>query len=1071
MAGSHEVRGSIPLSSTINLMAGSETNRPFSLLSAQRSARDCDSGTDHAPPSSPWLHTRVNMVSYERDAGGRRSGSEQAIAHGGEDARNRHLVGVSLSLLLLALVAALLALPGAYAPPAFADEDAPEGKRIVRVGYYEDGDYMSYDEAGQLVGYNIDYLEELRRYADWTYEYVDFAGWAEAYDALENGEIDLLPAVYYTQERTDRMLFSAEPMCSIYTTLNVRLDDRRYAYEDFAAFSGMSVGVIENSQDARAFAQYANDNGFDVDMVEYLETDDLLNALDEGALDAIAITYLGSNSRFRTIAQFSPEPIHFAFPLDRAELQQDLTAAMNRLQLRDPGFSTLLYNRYFGINTDQDPVFTEDEYAYLASAPTLRVAYDAFRTPLSYTDPETGAFAGAAARLFEDISRVTGLSFEFVPVDRHSDAFEMVESGAVDLVAGVDRDADEATAGIVSTTGPYLRDPMALIVGPGSSGSRVALPRGFALAAEMERQHVGDEIAYFDTPKQCVDAVLTGAADFAYADTHVANYLLSESQYESLTVTTMTDYTNDMSIGVAGTADTRLLSVLDRCVQYTAESKITTWVSQSSLAVHPTTPLDFLRQYPLQIISGLAALFGVLLAGALYLGRTKLRTARHIEELSFTDPLTGGWTLARFRTGAEDVLERAGSGEHAIVYLDIARFKSFNAAFGYAAGDQLLKALDRLIGELEHDGEHHAHITADEFVVLVRWDGWDAFLERFAELDRRFNSLDVLRSHSHRLFLHAGACIVERPGGSRRLDAQALAELMDCARYARDSVGETSSSKAALYTADMKDRDVAERAVVALARAALDQGEFVAYYQPKVELATNRIVGLEALVRWESPERGVVQPNDFIPLFEKNGFVTEIDLHVLRQACTRLEERLAQGLPVVPIACNFSRLHLQRDGFPERVKAIVDEYAVPVDLIELELTENIVMEDLERAKGICRQLKDLGFRISIDDFGSGYSSLGTLQDLTIDVLKLDRTFLMSSESGERSRVILEGVVCIAEKLRVTIVVEGVETCEQARMLQQLDDAIIAQGYLYSRPVPRAESDRQLDGAVLEPSEG
>ena len=355
--------------------------------------------------------------------------------------------------------------------------------------------------------------------------------------------------------------------------------------------------------------------------------------------------------------------------------------------------------------------------------------------------------------------------------------------------------------------------------------------------------------------------------------------------------------------------------------------------------------------------------------------------------------------------------------------------------------------------------------------MLVQWNGWEDFLEQFAELDRRFNNLDVLRSHSHRLLLHAGACIVERPDGSRRLDAQALAELMDCARYARDSVGETSASEAALYTADMKDRDVAERAVVALARTALEQGEFTAYYQPKVELATNRIVGLEALVRWESPQRGIVQPNDFIPLFEKNGFVTEIDLHVLRQACTRLEERLAQGLPVVPIACNFSRLHLQRDGFPERVRAIVDEYAVPVDLIELELTENIVMEDLERAKVICRQLKDLGFRISIDDFGSGYSSLGTLQDLTIDVLKLDRTFLMSSESGERSRAILEGVVGIAEKLHVTIVVEGVETCEQAAMLLQLDDGVIAPGYLYSRPVPRAESDRQLDGAVLEPHEG
>ncbi len=984
--------------------------------------------------------------------------------------RKRHLGRAFQGLCLLALAVFLYATSGTGGSAAYADDTASSDKRVVRVGCYEDGDYMSVDDTGEHIGYNIDYLEEIRRYAGWTYEYVDFAGWADAYDALETGDIDLLPAVYYTDDRADRMLFSAVPMCSIYTTLNVRTDDRRYAYEDFEAFSGMRVGVIQDSQDAQAFVRYSQENDFDVDAVEYLETDDLLTALDRGELDAIAITYLGSNSRFRTIAQFAPEPIHFALPVDRVELEQDLNAAMNRLQLRDPSFSTLLYNRYFGINTDQDPVFTEEEYAYLESAPVLKVAYDSFRTPLSYTDPETGAFGGVAARLFDDISSITGLTFEFVPVDLHGNAFDLVESGEVDLVAGVDRDADEAMGGIVSTTGPYLRDPMALIVGANPTGTRIALPRGFALAAEMERVHAGDEVIYFDTPKQCVDAVLTGAADSAYADTHVANYLLSESQYESLTVITVTDHTNDMSIGVAASADPRLLSILDRCVQYTAEGKITTWLSQSSLAVHPTSPLDFLRQYPLQIIVGIVALFAMALAGALYLGRTKLRTARRIEELSFTDPLTGGWTLARFRSAAEEVLEDPKREGHVIVYLDIARFKSFNAAFGYAAGDQLLIELDRLIGNMAREGEHHAHITADEFVVLMKWDGWDAFLDRFAELDRRFNELDVLRSHSHRLLLHAGACVVERAKGSRRLDAQALAELMDCARYARDSVGETSSSEAALYTSDMKERDVAERALVALARDALERGEFAAYYQPKVELATNRIVSFEALVRWESPDRGLVQPNDFIPLFEKNGFVTEIDLHVLRLACTRLEERLAQGLPVVPIACNFSRLHLQGDGFPEKVKAIVDEYEVPVDLIELELTENIVMEDLERAKRICRRLKELGFRISIDDFGSGYSSLGTLQDLPIDVLKLDRTFLMSSESGERSRAILEGVVDIAEKLHVTIVVEGVETCDQASLLLQLDDSIIAQGYLYSRPVPRGESDRQLDDGSLEQHE-
>lgn len=1002
------------------------------------------------------------------------NGSEKAITRASAYERGWRRIGLPLHLgftVLACILLATLCLAGSADLVAYADESGnTTGKRIVRVACYDDGDYMSVDETGARAGYNIEYLNEIQRYADWTYEFVDYPSWKQAYAALESGEVDLLPAVYYTEERADRMLFSAAPMCNIYTTLNVRLDDTRYAFEDFQQFSGMKVGVIEGSEDADAFVEYSKQNGFSIEVVPYAETEDLLEALANGTLDALAITYLGSNSQFRTIAQFAPAPIYFTVAPTKPHLAQDLDAAINRLQLRDPSFSTLLYNRYFGINTEQDPVFTEDEYAYLASAPTLRVAYDAFRTPLSYTDPETGKFAGVSARLFEDLSRITGLQFEFIPVDRHDKAIELVENGQADLIAGVDRDADEASLGVISTTGPYLRDPMALIVGSNPEGSNIALPSGFTLATEMARMHVGDGVQYYDTPKQCIDAVMTGKADIAYADTHVASYLLSESQYASLTVTTITDHTNDMSIGISTKADPRLSSILDRCVQYTAEGKLTTWLSQSSLAVHPTNPIDFLRQYPLQIIAGIVALFAILLVGALYLGRTKLRTARHIEKMSFTDPLTGGWTLARFRAEAEDVLEHAGSGEYAIVYLDIARFKSFNAAFGYAAGDELLKALDRLIGEHSREGESYAHITADEFVALVRWEGWDAFLIWFANLDHRFNNLDVLRSHSHRLFLHAGACIVEHTKGSQHLDAQALAELMDCARYARDSVGETSSSEAALYTADMKDRDVAERALVALARTALEKGEFVAYYQPKVELATNRIVSIEALVRWESPDHGIVQPNDFIPLFEKNGFVTEIDLHMLHLACTRLEERLAQGLPVVPIACNFSRLHLQGDEFPEKVKAIVDEYAVPIDLIELELTENIVMEDLERAKGICRQLKDLGFRISIDDFGSGYSSLGTLQDLTIDVLKLDRTFLMSSESGERSRIILEGVVDIAEKLHVTIVVEGVETCEQASMLQQLDDGIIAQGYLYSRPVPRTESDRQLDAGLLKPNE-
>lgn len=969
---------------------------------------------------------------------------------------------------LVLVCAAALAAICAHPATARADGETSSGDRIVRVAYYEDGDYMAVNEAGDYVGYNIDYLDEIARYADWAYDYVDYPSWKEAFAALEAGEVDLLPSVYRTEGRDKTMLFSDSALCSIYTTLNVRYDDTRFSYEDFGNFSDMRVGVIEGGQDAKAFVEFCEDNGFDAEIVPYEETSALLSALDDGSLDAIAITYLGSNSRFRTIAQFAPENIYVALPLDRTELAQELNAAMNKLALRDPTFSTLLYDQYFGINTDQEPVFTDDEYAYLESAPTLRAAYDASRMPISYTDPETGEFAGVAALLFEDISRTTGLSFEFVPVDLHEEAIDLVKRGEVDVIACIDRDVDRLSNGAVDTTGAYLRNPMTLVVGQNPEGGRIALPAGSPLVSEVLLAHEGAGIQYYSDPKRCFDAVLNGKADLTYADTNVANYLLSEPQYGALSATVVADLTDSISIGVSGKADERLLNILDRCVQYTSSSKTTTWTSQSSLAVHPTSPIDFLRQYPLQIICAIAGVFTLILVLALSLSRSKLRTARRIEQLTFTDPLTGGWTLAHFRSAVSSLFERSRSGDYAILYLDIARFKSFNAAFGYTAGDELLVALDRLIGSSIAENECHARITADEYVVLVRWEGWQRLLERFNELDLRFNELGVLRERSHRLLLRAGACVVKRTERNG-LTTQELSAYMDEARYARDSLDEAPASAIALYTADMKQRDVEERALMASAHAALDRGEFVAYYQPKVEVATNRIAGLEALVRWISPERGLVTPDEFIPLFEKNGFIRSIDLHMLRLACTRLEERLAAGLPVVPIACNFSRLHLRDDGFPEAVKAIVDDYEVPIELIELELTESIVMEDLERAVQVCRHLKDLGFRISIDDFGSGYSALGTLQELPIDVLKLDRTFLMNSESGERSMAVLEGVVQIAQKLHVEIIVEGVETAEQTALLLRLDDSIVAQGFLYSRPVPRAESDAQLDADTLAPN--
>lgn len=971
-------------------------------------------------------------------------------------------------LLIAGFVAVCLAACAATPLAAADNASAPSTSSVretVAVAYYEDGDYMHKNADGTYTGFNIDYLERIGAYAGWTYEYVDFDTWEEAYAAAESGEVDILPSVYYDSSRDEDMLFSDMPVCSIYTTINVRMDDDRYAYNDYEAFEGMKTGVIAEGKDAQTFVDYCGKHGFSVEIVPYGETADLIEALEQGDLDAMAITYLGNKTQFKTVAQFSPEPLYIAVSRSEAGLKNELDDAMDELAVRDPSYFITLYDTYFGINTNQDPVFTRDEYDYMKDAPTLTVAYDSFRAPLSFTDPSTGEFAGVAALLFDDIAQITGLRFDFVPVESHADAIAMVEAGEVDIVYSVDQSIEIATTGTILATGPYLSDPMAKVVGNNPAGTRIALPEGFSLSELIEEQSPEYEVSYYQTPKLCFDAILDGKADIAYADVHVADYLLAEQQYESLNLLSFTDYANKMAIGVSASSDPRLASVLDRCVQFVSNSKMNQWITETALSPHPATPVDILRQYPLQIILGSFALLVGAICVLVYIYRSKARNAERITRLVYVDPLTEGWNLNRFQIEAAKAIAEGADHDHAVLFFDISRFKSFNAAFGYAEGDRLLIAMSKLLDRYVGEGEFVARVSADQFVALLHWTDMASFSQRFERLDSEINDLPILKNHSYRVLAFGGIAVVEAGTEPKKTS---ISEFIDCARYARESIGDASHSTVALYTADMKERDIAQRILQSEAVTALAQGEFVAYYQPKVAICTNKVIGLEALVRWSVPEKGVRSPAEFVDLFERNGFITEIDFHMFREACAYIRSRIDAGRPIVPIACNFSRLHLLDDRFPSTLQRIVDEYRVPVDMLELELTESIVMEDLVRAEAMCRNLKQIGFRIAIDDFGSGYSSLGALQELPIDILKLDQSFLLNAGDESRNRTILEGIIDIAERLGTEIVVEGIETEDQAALIKAMDPQAIAQGFLYSRPVAREIVDRLLDDGFIEP---
>lgn len=236
---------------------------------------------------------------------------------------------------------------------------------------------------------------------------------------------------------------------------------------------------------------------------------------------------------------------------------------------------------------------------------------------------------------------------------------------------------------------------------------------------------------------------------------------------------------------------------------------------------------------------------------------------------------------------------------------------------------------------------------------------------------------------------------------------------------------------------------------------ALAAREFKVYLQPKISAAEEELAGAEALVRWIHPKEGFIPPNKFIPIFEKNGFILKLDDYMLEEVARQQSEWISQGRKIVPISVNVSRAHFTREDLAEHICEIVDKYKVPHEVIELELTESAFFDDKKVLLNTVKKLRDSGFPVSMDDFGAGYSSLNSLKELTIDVLKIDADFFRNVEEVERGMLIVSEVIDLAKKLDMKIVAEGIESRDQVDFLVQQECDLI-QGYFFAKPMPVEE---------------
>lgn len=431
------------------------------------------------------------------------------------------------------------------------------------------------------------------------------------------------------------------------------------------------------------------------------------------------------------------------------------------------------------------------------------------------------------------------------------------------------------------------------------------------------------------------------------------------------------------------------------------------------------------------------------------------RQNAELERLAFCDPVTGGMNRTRFDLAAKEAVQAAAPGSYALVWLNVDKFKLINDMAGDEDGDRALRYVHDRLREGLGEGELIARISADNYALLLRDAPDEALTLRLDGMARRVNRFNRGQQVVYLITFTAGICRVDEPG-------QQITRIEDRANTARRRASKRAGGEFCachFYSESERQQLVFEKQIENRMRAALEEGRFEVYLQPKFSLRDDAVVGAEALARWRDPEQGLIPPGAFIPVFEKNGFIIQLDAYIFEAVCRLLRGWIDRGLRPVPISVNVSRAHFALPDFVDRYAEICRRWAVPPPLIEIEVTETVAYEDPEAFARIVARIHERGFACSMDDFGSGYSSLNALKDLDVDTLKIDRAFFASPGMDDpRERDVVAAVVELAKKLNMAALAEGVETESQRAFLRQTDCDLV-QGYVYARPLPVDQFER------------
>lgn len=752
---------------------------------------------------------------------------------------------------------------------------------------------------------------------------------------------------------------------------------------------------------------------------------------------------------------------------NHTDIAAQLTEAVQTITAINPFFRHDLLAKYHATGLDLN--LTAEEKAYLAAHPVIRTMVSPRQPPYTYF--QDGEAQGVIADIIKRVEKDLNITLEVIPEETQHTMMQHLTDGDIDMVMDFYTDHNWAKAHNATITFPYLTLNYVSVMRkdkPLPEAPTVACARThFYTQDYIERMYPPEQLRYYVDVADCMAAVSKGEADMTFVKSITAQSDIFRGNYYNLYTNGNVVFSHKVSMAISDEADPILIKILNKEIAHIAPQDITSIINSQVYSVQAQDTLQsFVYRNPFISLCLLGGVLMLVIAILLYFLDMKRRytaelwqQANVVEEAKLYNL---HWFTKEIPSAIGYYHEARKNGELFVMVISAQRTAFLKELYGVQTyADCIRASLEEVTKKLPWILRYGLSAEITHLYMLCKKPAGLTLRQSAEQIEKAIRIIPV-NGVPTTVTYHIGLCPVPRHGA---IDASLL---MDNAMLARNEIIGKSST-IGLFNTNMHDEMLKHQQMELYMDKALETGEFQIHLQAKYDLNTREICGAEALVRWQSPELGFLMPNHFIGLFERNGFALKLDYFVLEQICKVLQERLKKKLPVVPISVNQSGLHIAERGYLANMHAIADRYQLPRKLVELELTETTFIDfetknENENALQITRRLKSMGFALSMDDFCTGYSSIAMLRNLSMDVMKIDRSMLLSAEQNERSLTILQQVIQLGQRLKMRVLVEGIETPSQEQLLREAG-CHIGQGFLFAHPIPMEQFFAKLEKSL------